>query len=172
MGLICPLDCLPPDLPTKNPPTPVVPATSRYEKSTTGPDLGPKSVSFPSAHVVWMVRCWASFLLPSRNRVAFQLFLTCACISSFRVSAVSFGETSWLVIAVLFLDFHIAQASTLCQRGSATLNHSRTGFLANHFLLTLQQATAIVVVAVAVAVPPTAQGGRTTTRSPISQHWW
>jgi len=102
-----PLDCLPPDLPTKNRLCPVLPATSRYGRSTIGPVLGLKLVSLPSAHSVLIALRCVSFLLPSRKRVAFQVFLTCSRMDSFRYSAVSCSETVWSIMARLFLDFHI-----------------------------------------------------------------
>ena len=40
--------------------------------------------------------------------VSIQLFLIRLDIKSFSTSFVSFGETFWLFIAFLFLDFHMA----------------------------------------------------------------
>jgi len=73
-----------------------------------GPVLWLKLANFLSAHIFRISRCLAILLSSSMSRVAFQLFLIRSFVSSFSVSLVSFGVTSWLRIAFLFLDFHIA----------------------------------------------------------------
>ena len=72
-----------------------------------GPAFALKLANFLSAQI-FLISRWRIFLLPSSiKRVAFQLFLIRSCMSSFSVSLVLLGVTSWLRIVFLFLDFHI-----------------------------------------------------------------
>ena len=93
---------------TPPPPLPVFPATSRYEKSTVGYGSASKSTKRLSPQRVLSSRWWVYFFLSSMKRVSIQLFLMRLDMRSFSICFVSFGETSWLFIAFLFLDFHMA----------------------------------------------------------------
>jgi len=84
------------------------PATSHYEKSTVGYNTASKSAKRLSPQRALSSRCRVSFFLSSMKRVSIQLFLMWLDIRSFSISLVSFGETFWLLIAFLFLDFHMA----------------------------------------------------------------
>ena len=77
-------------------------------KSTSGPLIGSKLVNRSSAHNIRSPCCRSDFLLSSMNHVAFQLFLTRFEMSSFSVCVVSCADTSWSLIDILILDFHIA----------------------------------------------------------------
>jgi len=90
------------------PPLPVFPATFRYEKSTVGYGTVSESAKRLSPQRALSSRCRVSFFLSSMKRVSIQLFLMWLDIRSFSISLVSFGETFWLLIAFLFLDFHMA----------------------------------------------------------------
>jgi hypothetical protein len=101
-------DILPPDLPTKTLPRRCSPATSRYEKSTVGPVLGSKSTKRFSDQMVLRARCLFILLPPSMKRDAFQLFVIKSFMSLSSSAFVSSVAMSWLFIAFLFLDFHMA----------------------------------------------------------------
>ena len=73
------------------PPLPVVPATSRHEKSRVGFDFWSKVANCSPAHKFWMLRCCTHLLSPSRNRIVFQLFVIRLVISPLKTPLVSSG---------------------------------------------------------------------------------
>lgn len=95
-------------LPTKNPLWWCCPATSCQRKSTVGPILGSNTAKHPSAQRALRVCHWVVLMVPSRKRVAFQLFLTCSKMSALSSVLVLHMATSSLFIEFLFLDFLIA----------------------------------------------------------------
>ena len=129
MGLFCPLDNLPSDLPTKT----LLCRWSRphpcYVKSTVGPCVWSKLANCLSAHRVLSFHCRIFLALLSMNLVVFQLFLTRSVMLFLRVSAVSFGDISWSLIELLFLDFHMAHTVSVIRMCS--LSESLFGSFSN-----------------------------------------